>query len=250
MRSALAAALAALVLYHPAQASISCTAGAIHQNGSGASTTVAVTTTIPSGAAILVTIGWAGVSGQTFTVADGGDTFISPPPAGYLVNTSFNYNTASTYALNSAGGSLTITGTLSGTYTFASIIVDYCTGVASSAALDGSSAQIQNSLVAATNVSSGSATSTVNGDLVYGSTVNIAGNGTVSADTGFTGLASVANKFQTEYQVQSTAGATAATFTHSATDGFNTSMIILKDAAGGGSTCKVGGLSSMGAGAC
>jgi hypothetical protein len=131
---------------------------------------------------------------------------------------------------------------------FASIIVDYCTGVATTSALDGSAGANQHNIVAATNVSSGSATSTVNGDLVYGSTIDVSGNGTVAANTGFTGLTSVANLFQTEYQVQGTAGAIAATFTHTATDSFNTSMIILKAATAGVGTCKVGGLSSIGAG--
>ena len=211
-----------------------------HQNGGASSSTCAVTLTNPvaSGNMLCVSLGSTddGSNISTSTVTD--DKGNSYTASDYVTVGAQNYSWLTFYILNVTNAPQTITATIkvSGTPTaraFASILVDEFSGIATSAAIDGHTVAAQVNIVAGTGVSSGNCTTTLNGDLVYGTSVDVTGAGTITKGASFTQAGiNVANAFNTEYLIQSAASAsTSATYTHSATDSFLTAVMCFKAAA-------------------
>ncbi len=206
--------------------------GNVHQNGATSSTTVAVTLTNPIGAGnmVCVSIGWAGVQAFTGVTDDKGNTYTVAD----VQSVAGNYSWATAYCLNITNGARTITATISSTTGFASILVDEFSGVAASAAIDGHQIQAQVSLapgtdaVASALIGATFPLASVNGDLVYGSTVNTNGAGNESAGTGFTQAQHIPGAFLTEYQVQSTAGYIRATATPTANSSWLTTSMAFR----------------------
>ena len=211
--------------------SIAYVQGSTHQNGGTSSTTVAVTLTGPigSGHMVCVSVGWAGSSGAdtiTGITDDKGNTYTL---VDHLHDSTDGYDWQSAYMLNVTNGAQTITATISTSRSFATILVDEFSGVATSSAIDGHHINNQVTLAAGTNsVTSTAITTTANGDLVYGSAVNITGGGTESAGTGFTLAQHTSGAFITEYQAQPTAGSIASTFTSTATSSWLTYVMAFK----------------------
>src|SRR6185503_6495137 len=91
-------------------------------------------------------------------------------------------------------------------------------------------------------VTSTSATTTANGDLIFGAVIDDSGSfGTITAGTGFTRRATVNNMdMATEDLVQAAAGPIAATFTFSRSDTYLAQMAAFKamPANGGGPTAS------------
>lgn len=188
--------------------------GGIHQNGSTNTATTAVTlgAAVGSGNLVCVTIGYAGTSSDTLTVADNkGNTYTA---ADKLTNTS-GYAWFTFYCAGITNGPTTITATdQAGAVSFSTIIVDEFSGGGSGAILDGHAiASYDASSTPTDAVSSGSFTTTTNGDLIYGTVVNINSTGAPTAGTGFNIAQSDVATFSTDYKTQATAGSTAATFT-------------------------------------
>jgi uncharacterized repeat protein (TIGR01451 family) len=126
------------------------------------------------------------------------------------------------YVANCKGGANTVKITLSGTAAL-EIHVSEWAGLATTSPVD----QIASATGTGTSVSSGSQITTVNGELIfgYGWVFN-----TASAGTGFTPI-SLVNGDLDEYQIQSTAGSAAATFTQASGTWF-AAMATFKPASG------------------
>jgi hypothetical protein len=208
-----------------------------HQNGGASSTTVAVTlgAAVTSGNALMVSVGWGSSSGAdtvTGVTDDKGNTY---QLVDQVRDATQQYLWRTAYLLNVTNGPITITATINNTNTFGAILVDEYSGVATSAALDGHAMQGQVSpATTADAVKSGAITTTANGNLIYGTTVEITGLGTITHGTGFTARINVAGVFMTEDEVQATAGliANGATFTASnAADSWITGVMAFKAAA-------------------
>lgn len=202
----------------------------IQQNGNTSSTTVAVTLASPvgNGNLICVSVGYASGTLSTPTVTDDkGNTYNAVDGA---VNSATAYCWLTFYLAGIANGPKTITATFSGAQSYATIVVDEFSGGATGVALDGHAINAQNGPSGTDSVTSGSITPTTNGDLIYGSSVNIGGSGSTSG-TGFTSGQNVASSFNTEYETQATVGAVAATLTPTGSSWFVTALMAFKPAA-------------------
>jgi hypothetical protein len=229
--------------------------GSLHQNGATASTTVAVTLTNPvgSGHALCVAVAWAGYTSSTDVLHsvtdDQGNTYT---PLDFVVDTSGGaYWVVTAYCANVTNAPRTITATIYGggsssnPVSYATILVDEFSSIATSSALDVHAINNQDFAAPWTSASltSGNITTTANGDLIWGVMVNGGGVGTVSNGAGFTAAQAVAGTFFSEYQTQATAGSTAATYSATygggASDGFITAVIALKAASGGSNSTSL-----------
>lgn len=151
------------------------------------------------------------------------------------------YSLATYYFLNTTGGACTVTVTFAGAVTFASLQVAEYSGVATSSALDKTANNSQTDPgTAADAITSGSVTPTTDGQLILGWTsALVVGGSTVSAGSGFTGRINVFGDILFEDQIQTSAGAIAATFTTtSATADFITLVSTYKAAAAAGTAPK------------
>ena len=141
------------------------------------------------------------------------------------------YSLATFYYANTTGGADTVTVTFAGAITYASLQCSEYSGVATSSPLDKFASNSQTTPGTGANaVTSGSVTTTTDGQLIVGwSTALTVGAGTTSAGTGFTGRTNVFGDTLCEDQVQTSAGAIAATFTStSATSNFITLITTYK----------------------
>lgn len=157
-------------------------------------------------------------------------------------DTSFNQANATFYGQNLTNGPVTVTVTFSVNQpgSSAQVSLDEFAGIA---ALDVTAAADQASPgTGANGISSGNATTTVNGDLLYGTTTQATTAGgfpVYSAGTSFT-LANNTNGSSSsigmgsEYQVQANAGAVAATFTQSVNNAALTVLAAVKASVMGG----------------
>lgn len=131
-------------------------------------------------------------------------------------------NAPTTFTLSRTGG---------GSITYSAITVDEFSGVATSSALSGTPAQqVQNSPGTGTDgITSGNTTPAVNGCLIYGWTQNDGGSTQASAGTGYTSATSETTAAgRSEYKVQATAAAVAATFTTAANESHITGVMAFK----------------------
>lgn len=141
------------------------------------------------------------------------------------------YSLATFYYANTTGGADTVTVTFAGAITYASLQCSEYSGVATSSPLDKFASNSQTTPGTGANaVTSGSVTTTTDGQLIVGwSTALTVGAGTTSAGTGFTGRTNVFGDTLCEDQVQTSAGGIAATFTStSATSNFITLITTYK----------------------
>jgi hypothetical protein len=140
------------------------------------------------------------------------------------------------FAPNIRAGANTVTvnfGTADG---YRRIIVTEYSGIATASPLDAAAHNRAAGTTATNGVTSGAATTAVNGDLIFGVAMDDSGLfGTITAGTGFTGRAFVNNvDMATEDRIQATAGSVAATFTFSRADTYLAQMVAFKPGSGGG----------------
>jgi hypothetical protein len=176
----------------------------------------------------LIVTGSAARPASTLTISDTlGNTYT--PAIGPVTDTTQNVTIYIWYVPVCKGGANTVTVTPSTTAAL-EIHVSEWTGLASVSPVDQTASATGNG----TAVSSGSQTTTVNGELIfgYGWVFN-----TASAGSGFKPI-SLINGDLDEYQIQSTAGSIATTFTQTSGTWFAL-MATFKPAAGGGSTTLV-----------
>lgn len=210
----------------------------IHQNGATSSTTVAVTlpSTVGSGHALFVSVGTASATDTIVSITDDkGNTYTV---ADQTHNTIGAYTWVTAYIINVANAPQTITATWGSSNPFSAIMVDEASGIATSSAIDGHSSQKFGDPTpvgtGANAVTSGSITTTVNGDIIYSSTVDCTSLGLVNG-TGFTAIQSVASTFYSQSLIQSSAGSIAGTLTAvdgTSSDRIITSVVALQPASG------------------
>jgi hypothetical protein len=208
--------------------------------GSGSSTTVAVTiSAVGSGNTICGVVSWVTSAATLNSVTDDkGNTYNRETTA---LDTSDGLSTAAFSRTNITNAPVTITATWSIGVTFRQILVDEFSGAstASTDERDGTAhgGQFQaNPGTAANGITSGTFTTSTNGDLIWGATVD--GAGTLALATNGTSF-STGTQFnatdyasQTEFRTQATAGSgTAATFTQAADVPRTTFMISIKPSA-------------------
>jgi hypothetical protein len=162
--------------------------------------------------------------GNTYNVADS-------------INDATNGQRAASFWLSGiTNAPITVTANLSANNQAARVAIGEYSGVAPTSPLDGHVGQVQNAAGTGANaVTSGNITTTADGDLIYGMVI---GDGGVAATrtqgTGFTlensSPGTNVAALSTEYQVQVTHGAIAATWTQSANDSNITFVMAFKPA--------------------
>jgi len=192
--------------------------GNFHENGAPSVNTCAVTlgAAIGTGQLACVSFGFANSTGVIDVVTcadDQGNSYTSSDSIFVGGGVGYQWNTF--YKEGLSNGPQTVTGTsVNNPHSFMAIFVDVYSGVSISAAIDGHTGQFQSVNNGTDAVTSGPITTTINGDLVYGSCVCIDSQGISSAGTGFTiRQNNVDTSFSTEDLTQTTAGSIAATFT-------------------------------------
>jgi hypothetical protein len=205
----------------------------IHGNGaSPSSTTIATTLTNPVGVgnAVVVSVGWGSVIGAGDFVSnvsdDKGNTYTIVDSLPTSINTGYTF--VSAYALNVTNRPTTITATLNTTRTFGTIVVDEFTGLPPAVVLDNHSINAQSPLAAGTNAISSGAATIGAGDFIYGSSVNVSGNGSESVSAGFLPGQHTSGAFITEYKNAGVGGSTAATFSSTQSSDWITYMMAFK----------------------
>jgi galactose oxidase-like protein/Big-like domain-containing protein len=140
------------------------------------------------------------------------------------------------YAPNIRAGANTVTVTLGITGGYRRIIVSEYSGIVTTSPLDAAAANRATGTTTANAITSTTATTTANGDLIFGVVMDDSGNfGTITAGTGFTVRATLNGMdLASEDKIQGTAGPVAATFTFSRADVYLAQMAAFKAAAGGG----------------
>ena len=188
---------------------------------SGSASTVATTFTsnVAAGNLIAVWVTW-GSSSATLCSTCVNDSLGNTYTIVQTVSRS-GKRTAMAYAKNIAGGANTVTATFSASISSRGIIVHEISGADPTAPLDGNAGQRQTTPGLGTDaVSSGSFTTTKNGDYIFGVSLQEGSScAGAAAGTGFTPRETPAcvNSMQpiSEDKIQSAAGSTAATFTAS-----------------------------------
>ena len=140
------------------------------------------------------------------------------------------------YAPNIRAGANTVTVTLGATGGYRRIMVSEYSGIATTAPFDAAARNRAGGTTATNGVTSTAATTTANGDLIFGVAMDDSGSfGTITAGTGFTRRTTLNGMdMATEDAIQATAGSVAATFTFSRADTYLAQMAAFKAAPGGG----------------
>lgn len=202
-------------------------------NGLDTVVTITFDSNVTAGNVIAGHVGWSSTTATISSIADGlGNTYtpLNNPTTGAFTRA------AQFYAENISGGSCTITVTFSG-LVLAVMVAHEISGVATSSALDKNAMNAQTNPGTGTDaVTSTSVTTTTNGQYIFGAVSELNEMGTFTQGTGFTSRVDQAG-YSSEDQVQTSAGAIAATFTADA--GFlvpNTGIMTFKAAGGGSGT--------------
>lgn len=193
--------------------------------------------TVGNGNAIVGIASWDGTGGHVLiSVADDkGNTYnlgtqLGPDANGQASRTFWRGNITNAPQI--------ITGTFTAGTAFPAIICDeFSGGAALSDPNDGHIDQVQATPGTGTDaISSTSVTTTVDGDLIWGGTIDTDGANTASAGTGFTAATrdtSQGYELFSEYKTQTTHGSVAATFTQATGNHRLTSVVTLQPASGG-----------------
>ena len=193
------------------------TAGAItlvqhatHDNGSTSASTVVVTLNGVSGGDLLTCSASFG-NNPTLSLADNVNGSWSVANAVHY-DSANTQTTAQFYRANSAAGNITVTLTASTSQQWGALNCQEWRNAATSSPLDKNTQQDGTTA----NPSSGSITTTANGELILGGLENVQ---SPTAGTGFSQIDSTPTTWlSTEYQIQSNAGSVAATWTAPATN--------------------------------
>lgn len=177
---------------------------------------------------IVAAVTWFGTNGTVTCTDTRGNTYVTIRTVYDAVE---QQSLAVCYAQNIGAGANTVTGTFSGgTSSFRAISVSEFSGVAPVGALDVHAGVGGNS---GSSPSSGTATTTQNGDLIYGAVIDTAGTNwndtSIAAGSGFTERGEN-DGLQIENQVQGSAASIAATWTFTTSARYDAIMVAFKAA--------------------
>lgn len=196
-----------------------------NNDNSATATTLAVSlgAAVSSGSLVIITITWGAVTSPTPTVTDDkSNSYHLVPASQYSSN--FNQGVAVYYLGNVTNGPTTFTATLHSSNQNGIIVEEFSGGQAAGDPIDGNAGQEQDALAStsADAITSGTFTTTANGDLLFGAELSTA-QFPDAVGTGFTLGIQDSNSgafIETEYKVQSaSSSSSAATFTQNT--GFN-----------------------------
>jgi hypothetical protein len=193
----------------------------------GANTTYGITfdSAVVSGNGVLGCVGYVGT--LTSVTDDKSNTYT----LGSTLTTGGSFSTTAFYALGLTNAPITFTANFSGggaTYTL--ISADEFSGIGS---FDVQAGQTQLNPSGTDSISSGSATTTVNGELIYGFVFATSTGASSTHGTGFAYTAAQASDatHYPEFLTQGSAGAVAVTANPGANDTWNTVLLAFKPAA-------------------
>jgi hypothetical protein len=194
----------------------------------------AFTTNVTAGDAILAAVTFDVSNGsRTFTCSDNrGNSYVT---LDLRVNNSETQAMGVCYALNAKAGSTTVTATFKPSNTTAgarSIAIAEYSGVATASAIDGNlvSGDSPSSGTSSNGATSGSVTTSQDGDLIFGAVTDTESGSTISAGTGFTARSESANEVIIQDKVQTTAGSVASTATFGSNHHYISALVALKSA--------------------
>lgn len=223
------ATLAAIATSAPASAAPTYVQGATDIGGNPSSSlNVAFPSNNAAGDLLVVEATFDSSSDSTFTCSDSQSNTYSSP---YVINNATHGQSLGVcYAANSKSGANTVTVTMTtGNCCLETDIAEY-SGIATSNPLDVETGQPGSGNTSADNVTSGAATTTTNGDLIFGAINDVQGlAGSISAGSGFTKrVNSVTNYTVAEDQTQTSAGSIAATATFGTSSDYVAIMMAFK----------------------
>lgn len=212
---------------------------AISPEGTGPTgTTVALSfgVAVTSGNAVVGTLtysqGTGGADNFTTLQDDKGNSYT--PLVGHFFDSTNTQYCSMFHLENITNGPITLTASFSPGVGFRAMAMAEFSGVATSSAFDGATGQLSGNSTATDAVTSGNITTTANGDLVYSSYYDEAVAGaTFTQGTNYTLLDKTTGSsfpFGHEYQIQSSSGAIAGTWTQSVSGGADALVVALKAA--------------------
>ncbi|MEO6513267.1 MAG: hypothetical protein ABIR37_01150 [Candidatus Saccharimonadales bacterium] len=132
------------------------------------------------------------------------------------------------YAVNCAAGANTVTVNYGTASDYQRVTVAEYSGVATSSPIDIVASNVAANTNATDNVTSTAATTTVNGDLIWGHSQKDNGFVTQAPGTGFTQREYLASDYLAEDLIQATAGSIAATWTYNVASNYLAFMVAFK----------------------
>ena len=196
-----------------------------------------------AGDLIIVAVSWGDNPAPSVSASD------SLGNAYFLATTDWDANhnqgLAIFYAPNIQAGANTVTINFGQVDEYRRIIVSEYSGAAADSPLDAAANYHGSGTTAPNGITSSAATTTANGDLIFGAVMDDSGNfGSIAAGSGFTERATLNNTdTASEDSTQTTAGPIAATFTFSLADDYLAQMAAFRSAVPGGRSAPV--LSSL-----
>lgn len=199
--------------------------------GASAATTIvkAFTSANTAGNIIVAAVSWDASSTGTATCSD---TQANTYQMAATQWDSFNQQwLAVCYAPNIKAGNNTVTATLNSSRPYRRLIIHEYSGVATVNPVDVTAKSSGAGNTTVNGISSGSATTTVSGDLIFGAVMDDTSSTSITAGTGFTQRASVNNKdLATQDRIQAAAGSVASTQTFGLAHRYLAIMVALKPA--------------------
>jgi hypothetical protein len=196
-------------------------------NGASNSNSVVVTLNgVASGDLLTCSLTYGNTGGTTLSVSDNVNGAWSVANAAHY-NAVIEQTTAQFYLANSKAGATTITGKPGSAGEYGAMNCQEWSGVATTSPLD----QVTQQDGATANPSSGNVTTTSGGELILGDLENVSGP---TAGSGFSVISSTPTTWlSSEYQIQGSAGAVAASWTYAAS-AWTAQVATFKAATGGG----------------
>lgn len=179
-----------------------------------------------AGNLIAVAVSWDGTSSAPTCSDSQGNTYFM---ATYQRDTVMNQSLAICYAPNSKAGTNAVTVTFSGNQSYRRLIISEYSGVATVSPVDITAQNISVASTAANAVTSGSATTTVSGNLIFGAVMDDSATTSITAGSGFTQRAAVNNKdMVVQDMVQGASGTIASTQTFGAAHRYLAQMVAFR----------------------
>lgn len=201
----------------------------ITNNGNGTTIAKAFTSPNTAGNLLVAAVTWDSNNAGTFTCTDSqANTYVNAVSQWDSLNTQW---LGICYAPNSKAGANTVTVTFNGNRPFRRLVVSEYSGISAVSPVDVTAKNVATATTATDNVTSGSATTTVAGDLIFGAVMDDSTATAITAGTGFTQRASLNNKdFATQDKIQAAAGSVASTQTFGAAHRYIAGMVAFKSA--------------------
>jgi murein DD-endopeptidase MepM/ murein hydrolase activator NlpD len=204
---------------------------ASNTSGTSLSIAKAFTSNNTAGNLIVAMVSWDNANTNSMTCSDSQGNYYTT--ALLSKDTTNQDDIAICYAADIKGGANTVTATFGANSNILVLAVHEYSGVATTNPLDVSNSNIANGTSGTNGYTAGSATTTTNGDLIFGTMQDdTSTTGTLTAGTNYTKRIQASNTggypFITEDTIQSTAGSVTTNFSENQADGYVAGMVAFK----------------------